>query len=176
MNLTPPVPIHRLFIEYIILNEISNFPEGISGYRLKKTMNDLLIREMNQKNNIPQFNISQSFVYREFKDLKKKGLLDKTNIVENNRNKNLYKINENGKKRLQHLSKIMVNLAPIQADPIHFAEDFLSGKISPLNMLEKLSKNIPKEQLLNQLKLFRQHLTKALQDITAKIDELEKDL
>ncbi|MHA1265587.1 MAG: hypothetical protein ACTSRS_10160 [Candidatus Helarchaeota archaeon] len=171
MNLSSSGSIHKIFLNYIFLNEIEKFPEGISGYRLRKTMNNIF---KNQKNeNIPHFPqiFSQSLVYREFKMLKKAGFLDSRNVTIKNRHQILYTINEKGKKQLAQLRKIIQNFAPIDTDPRQFAEGLFTGKINPLDLLPR---HLSKDELLSLLKSIRMRMTNALEKINAKIAELEK--
>ncbi|MHA1649036.1 MAG: hypothetical protein ACTSYB_02490 [Candidatus Helarchaeota archaeon] len=176
MDIHTPMPIHKLFVEYVFLNELSKYPDGISGYKLRKAMNNIIMQQVNSDTQKIYSGFSQSMVYRAFKDLKIKKLIDAESIVVKGRAQNIYKINEKGKKRLNNLRKIIINLAPIQVDPSLFAEEFLSGRISPLQILNKISKNIPKDKFLMQLKSMQKQLTKILQNITKKIEELEREL
>jgi len=134
-------------------------------------MNDILMRKFKDENHFAPINFSQSLIYRMFKDFKTRNLINEKSIVINNRNQNLYSINEKGRKRLEYLNKLIKKIAPIEIDSNTFAEDLLSGKIS---LLELLPKHFPDEQILNVLRSIRQRLEEDLMKINAKIKELEK--
>lgn len=158
---------------YIFLNEIEQFPEGISGYRLKKRMNNLLKNRIaGNHHEIPDM-ISQNFVYREFKSLKQAGLIDSKTTIVKNRTQILYSLNTKGQKHLEQLRKILENLAPVKSDPQQLTADLLAGKIT---LIDLLPKQLPKDQLLIQLRQIHTWIKAALSRIEAKIRELEQDL
>ena len=167
----PPVQIHKLFLNYVFLKEIKNHSKGISGYQLRKVINNILTKRFKKKDGKFHSFISQSLVYREFRYLKKNGLIDQEKAVINNRNQILYKLNEKGEKQINNLERILLRLIPDE-NLEKFSEDFLSGKISPL---EIISNNIPKKQLLEKLKSWRGEMQKQLKIINKKIEEIEKE-
>ncbi|MHA1275844.1 MAG: PadR family transcriptional regulator [Candidatus Helarchaeota archaeon] len=152
---------------------MSRHPEGISGYQLKREINNLLKSQFGNTFYGEQDILSQSSVYRIFKALKKNNLIEGTSVIVKNRNKILYTLNSKGQKQLDKLKKIIQRIAPIEIDPTEYTKDFFAGKISPLDFI---SKNMPKDQVLMHLKRIRSFLLKRLQEINTKIEELEKGI
>lgn len=173
MDLQPASPVHKLFLDYIFLNEISSYTEGISGYRLRKTINHMIISQFDKNGYNPPKGLSQSLVYRVFKALKTEELINGTPTTIKNRKQILYRLTSKGEKRLEYLRRIIQNIAPTEIDPGKYAEDLFAGKISPL---EFLPKHLPKEELLEMLKTVRSRIERALINVNKKIEELGKEL
>jgi DNA-binding PadR family transcriptional regulator len=173
MELASGSPIHKLFLDYIFLNELSKHPNGISGYRIRKVINEILLSQINKNGHIHPKGISQSLVYRVFKALKADGLIDGKEPEHEGRRKILYSLNAKGTKRLALLKRTIQNIAPSEAEPGKIAEDLFAGKISPT---EFIPKSLPKDKVLTLLKAKRRQIKQILSDINQKIEELENEL
>jgi DNA-binding PadR family transcriptional regulator len=173
LDLPPGGPIQKQFLTYILLNELSKYPEGISGYRIRKSINTLISTQLEKDENNPLKFFSQSLVYRIFEGLKFENLVNSTPTTIKNRTQVLYTLNERGEKRLALLKRMIHNFTPIEVDPNSLVKDLLAGKISPLDLTPK---NIPKAQLLEMLKTMRRKLEWNLTELNAKIEKIEKEL
>ncbi len=169
----PPAPIHKIFLEYMLLNKIKEINKGISGYKLKKEITDAIkSRFTSEDADTPNF-LSQTMVYRLFKDLKERGYLNAEEKKIDGRTQKLYTLNEVGKKHLEKLKIIIQSVAPIDMAPTKTAMEFMAGRIDPLDLIPK---HFPKDQLLKMLKQFQKQLLKTTKNLERKIEEIEKEL
>ena len=166
-------PIHKIFIEYLVLKEINEAPTGISGYEIKRKVNHLFDIEKKESEQFSQLKLSQSLVYRVIDRFKSNDFIDEKETVINNRYQKLYRINENGKKRLDFLIKVINHLTPSKLDEQELIKNFFSGKILPFELVPE---NYPKDKLLKDLIQWREHLKFVLKKMDEKIDELKKEL
>ena len=173
MDLPPGSSIHKQFLDYILLNELSKYPEGISGYRIRKAINTLIMTQLDKNKDNPLKFFSQSLVYRVFESLKTENLVNVTQATIKNRTQVLYSLNARGEKRLALLKRIIQNFAPVEVDPNTLVQDLLAGKISPLDLTPK---NLSKEQFLEILKTMRRNLERTLTELNAKIEKMEKEV
>ncbi|MDD1777196.1 MAG: hypothetical protein LUQ65_03435 [Candidatus Helarchaeota archaeon] len=173
----PGGPIQKQILTYIILNELSKYPEGISGYRIRKVINTmittLITTQFGKNSNVPLKFFSQSLVYRIFEELKTENLVNLAQTTIKNRTQILYSLNTKGEKRLAFLRRMIRNFAPVEVDPNVLIQDLINGKISPLDFAPK---NVPKEQLLEILKNMRSNLERTLAELDVKITKIEKEL
>ena len=146
---------------------------GISGYKLKKEIvNTIKDRCTTEDIDTPNI-LSQTMVYRMFKDLKARGYLNDEEKEIGGRTQKLYTLNEAGKKHLEKLKIMIQSIAPIDMDPTKTVMEFMAGRIDPIDLIPK---HFPKDQLLKMLKQFQKHLLKTLKSLERKIEELEKEL
>lgn len=169
----PPVPIHKIFLEYIFLNKIKENIDGISGYKLKKEIVNAIKKRFATEDIDTPTILSQTMVYRMFKDLKKRGYLNDEEKDIGGRSQKLYTLNEAGKKHLEKLKMMIQSVAPIDMDPTKTAMEFIEGRIDPIDLIPK---HFPKDQLLKMLKQFQKQLLKTMKNLERKIEELEKEL
>ena len=160
------------------MNEINQYPDGITGYELKKRINvifhsthaDLHPKET-EHDSLPPPKFTQSFVYRVLEKLKGRNYLNEKSLVVKNRNQIRYTLNEAGEKRLQYLIKILHNLTPGKPDKYEVMKDLFTGKIFPFDLIPK---DYPKDQLLIELKRQRDFFKTIIEKLNKKIEELEK--
>lgn len=173
MPMGPPHQIHKIFMNFLLLKEINKEEKGISGYKLKKRVNLILENGFGEKTPMKPPKLSQSSIYRLLSEFKEKNLLEEKKVVIKNRNQILYNLNQNGKKRLNYLSKIIDHLTPEKSDKLKVIEDFFSGKILPFELFPG---RFPKDKLLENLKKRRETIINVLNKISKKIEELENEL
>lgn len=171
MNPHSPPQIHKLLMEHLILKEIAQVSEGISGYKLRKRVNKKIHAGIDESSTFKPPKLSQSLVYRILNKLKDREYISEKNAVINNRYQNLYNINDNGRARLESILKIIHQLFPRSLQQERIIEDFF--KLSPLELIPP---DYPKERLLKDLKQKREHLKSILIKIESKINELEAEL
>ncbi|NHI93932.1 MAG: hypothetical protein EAX96_15695 [Candidatus Lokiarchaeota archaeon] len=168
---------HKIFIDYLLLKEISEHPDGISGYELKKRLNknfhsthaDFHSPDTEHGSLTPP-KFTQSFVYRVLEEFKNRKYLNEKNVIIKNRNQIRYSLNKSGEKRLEYLIKILHNLTPGQVDKHEVINDLFTGKILPFDLIPK---NYPKDQLLKELKTQRKFLKGFIDKLDEKIKEIE---
>jgi DNA-binding PadR family transcriptional regulator len=160
-------------LDFLLLKQIQDTPEGVSGYELQKMINSLFVNQLDGNIAIRYNKLSQTRVYRILDEYKSKGyVIVKLNVIVNKRLQNLFQISEMGKNYYNEISKMIKYFFPHEISIESVIGDLLSGKISPL---EVLFENAPKEDLLIQLKEFRKFLLKELKRIESKISELESN-
>ena len=165
-----PLKIRRLFEDFLLLRQIKNASEGISGYQLHKEINSILKLRIEEGSSIESESLSQSLVYRFLDDFHKKDFVTVDRVVIGNRLQGLYKITKRGKKRLEVISQTLQKLIPVDLISGNGIEDILSGSISPIDVMLK---TIPEEEKLTRLKQLKQGLTKILVQVEREISELE---
>ncbi len=171
VEIKKPPEVRRLLLDFLILDQIKDSSEGISGYELHKTINQTLSSKANSSSFVINYNFSQSQVYRILDDLKQDGFVDvKEDVIINKRLQNLFHINEKGRAHVVYLTKILKEIFPSNIVIETTIGDLLSGKQSPFDIFFG---TIPDEELLPQLKLFRAYLADELKRIEDKITKLE---
>ena len=169
----PPTQIHKIFVQYLLLHEISKESEGISGYELKKRLNIKIYSGIKEDNILHPPELSQSLVYRILDTFKSKHLIDEKSVIIKNRHQVLHTLNEKGEKHLEYLLKIIHHITPGKEVKLKIIEDFFSGKILPFDLIPK---EFPKDRLLEKLKSRRAHLKLILKKMDDKIENLENEL
>lgn len=110
-------------------------------------------------------------VYRFLDDFHKKGFVSVKRVVIGNRLQGLYKITGKGKKHLQVLSNTLQKLLPFDLLVGESIEDFLSGSVTPFDVMLRA---IPEEERPTRLKQLKRALIQGLKQIEREITELEK--
>jgi DNA-binding PadR family transcriptional regulator len=173
IDIKKPLEVRRLLLDFLILDQIKDSSDGISGYELHKNINQTLSTKANSSPFVINYNFSQSQVYRILDELKQNGFVDvKEDVIVNKRLQNLFQINENGRAHLVYLTKILKDIFPSNIVIETTIGDLLSGKQSPFDILFG---TIPDEELLPQLKLFRAYLVDELKRIDKTIFTLEEN-
>jgi DNA-binding PadR family transcriptional regulator len=171
--LEQPNEIRYIFLDFLLLKQIQETSEGISGYELQKKINSIISDKFELSNLLSYNKISQTRIYRVLDDFKSKGyVIVKENVIVNKRLQNLFQISENGIKYFNEISKMIKEFFPSENSIESIIEDLLTGKISPLEIFYN---KIPPHELLNQLKEFRKFLLKEIKRVDTKITELESE-
>jgi len=171
IDIEHPNEIRQLFLDFLLLQQIRDSPEGISGYELQKKINAFITNKSDGSHTISFNKLSQTRVYRVLDEFKSKGYVSvKENVIINKRLQNLFHLSELGTKYYADLSATIQDFFPADNSIENILGDLLSGKKSPFSVFYD---KIPEGQLLHQLKEFRKILLKELKEVESKIGELE---